>query len=116
MARRPSVSLDDIVKKAIEGVVERVSSAIARSIAETVAQRLEVELRKSAGKGVQGRPRRAGASRPRTEITRWTADRRARRVPTFVIELTGLKTKKAIVGKYGDGVVFEKGKPVPKAK
>jgi hypothetical protein len=30
--------------------------------------------------------------------------------------VTGLKTKKAIVGKYGDGVVFEKGKPAPKAR
>jgi len=50
------------------------------------------------------------------EITRWAADRRARRVPNFVIEATGLKTKKQIVAKFGDGVVFEKGKPLPKTK
>jgi hypothetical protein len=38
-------------------------------------------------------------------------------VPTFVIELTaGLDTKKKIVAKYGDGAVFEKGKPAPKTK
>jgi hypothetical protein len=30
--------------------------------------------------------------------------------------MTGLKTKKQIVAKFGDGVVFEKGKPAPKAK
>ncbi len=114
MARHADISLDDIVKQGIEGVVERVAAAIARSIADTVARRLEAELRKTVGKG--GRGRRASATRPRAEITRWAADRRARRVPTFVIEQTGLKTKKAIVTKYGDGVVFEKGKPAPKAR
>jgi hypothetical protein len=116
MARHASISLDDIVKNSIEGVVERVSAAIARSIADTVAQRLEAELKKTVGKGAPGRRGRGSGTRPRTEITKWTADRRARRVPTFVIEATGLKTKKGIVAKYGEGVVFEKGKPAPKAK
>jgi hypothetical protein len=116
MASRPAASLDEIVKNSIEGVVERVSAAIARSIADTVAQRLEAELKKTVGKGVRGRKVRGSGTRPRAEITKWAADRRARRVPTFVIDMTGLKTKKAIVGKYGDGVVFEKGKPAPKSK
>ena len=116
MASRPAASLDEIVKNSIEGVVERVSAAIARSIADTVARRLEAELKKTVGKGSRGRKGRVAGTRPRSEITKWAADRRARRVPTFVIELTGLKTKKAIVGKYGDGVVFEKGKPAPKSK
>ncbi len=116
MARHADVSLDDLVKRSIEGVVERVAAAMARSIAETVAQRLEAELKKTVGKGGRSRRGRGSGTRPRTEITRWAADRRARRVPTFVIDMTGLKTKKAIVGKYGDGVVFEKGKPAPKAR
>jgi len=116
MARHAGSSLDDIVKNAIEGVVERVAAAISRSIADTVAQRLEAELKKTVGKGGRGRRARGSSTRPRTEITRWAADRRARRVPTFVIEVTGLKTKKAIVAKYGDGVIFEKGKPAPKTK
>jgi hypothetical protein len=116
MARPINATLDDIVKSTIEGVVVRASAAIARSIADTVAQRLEAELKKTVGKGARAGRRRGAGTRPRAEITRWAADRRARRVPTFVIELTGLKTKKAIVGKYGDGVVFEKGKPAPKAK
>jgi hypothetical protein len=30
--------------------------------------------------------------------------------------MTGLKTKKQVVAKFGDGVVFEKGKPAPKPK
>ena len=33
-----------------------------------------------------------------------------------IIEATGLKTKKAIVSKYDDDAVFEKDKPLPKAK
>ncbi len=42
------------------------------------------------------------------------ADRRACRVPLFVIEMTGgLDTKKKIVAKYGAGAAFEKGKPLP---
>ncbi len=116
MARTASASLDQIVKRSIEGVVERLSAAIARSIADTVAARLEAELKKAAGKGGKVRRGRSAAARPRAEITRWVADRRARRVPTFVIEATSLKTKKAIVAKYGDGVTFEKGKPAPKPK
>jgi hypothetical protein len=44
------------------------------------------------------------------EIVRWVVDRHARRVPTFVIETTGLKTKAKIVAspKYGFGAVFDK--------
>ena len=61
MARHADVSLDDIVKRSIEGVVERVSAAIARSIADTVAQRLEAELKKTVGKG--GRSRRGAWQR-----------------------------------------------------
>lgn len=51
-----------------------------------------------------------------TEITRWVADSAARRVPKFVIELTGLDTKHAIVEKYGEGATFEKGRPAPSSK
>ena len=61
------------------------------------------------------RPDRYPASdRPKGEITRWIADERARRVPTFVIEQTGLKAKAQVIAKYGDRAVFEKGKPCPK--
>jgi hypothetical protein len=114
-------SLDAIVREAMEPVVKRASAAIAKAVAEIAAQRLESELENEvsrAGKGGGRGRRRAlnGRSRPRGDITRWAADRRARRVPNFVIDLTGLKTKKQIVAKYGDGVVFEKGKPAPKPK
>jgi hypothetical protein len=116
MPRGASTSVDDIVKSAIEGVVKRTAVAIAKSIADQVAERLEVELRKAAGPGARGRVGRPRVARPRAELTRWVADRRARRVPNFVIEQTSLKTKKAIVAKYGENAAFEKGKPAPKAK
>jgi hypothetical protein len=119
---RPSAqtSLDAIVRDAMEPVVRRASAAIARAVAEMAAERLESELESEVSRAarVRGRGRRGGArpSRPRGDITRWAADRRARRVPNFVIDMTGLKTKKQIVAKYGENVVFEKGKPAPKPK
>ncbi len=43
------------------------------------------------------------------------ADRRARRVPIVVIEMTaGIDTKKKIVAKFDENAAFEKGKPLPK--
>jgi len=116
MPRGASTSVDDIVKGAIEGVVKRTATAIAKAIADQVAERLEVELRKAAGQGGRGRVGRPRVTRPRAELTRWVADRRARRVPNFVIDQTSLKTKKAIVARFGEGATFEKGKPGPKPK
>jgi hypothetical protein len=121
MPRPPAhTTLDAAVRAAMEPVVKRASAAIARAVAEMAAAKLESELEAEvARKGGRGRRRRTvngASSRPRGEITRWAADRRARRVPNFVIDLTGLKTKKQIVAKFGDGVVFEKGKPAPKPK
>lgn len=106
--------IDDIIRKAADDVVAHVSSVIARQVAHLVEERISEEL---AGRraGARG-PRGAGARRPRAEITRWVADARARRVPNFVIEATGLDTKKKIVAKFGDGAAFERGKPLPRAK
>ncbi|MFL5273910.1 MAG: hypothetical protein ACJ79R_02995 [Anaeromyxobacteraceae bacterium] len=69
--------------------------------------------RAPAGRGTAGRPRRRP---PRVEMTRWVADRNARRVPTFVIEATGLDTKKKIVARFGENAAFEAGKPLPPAR
>jgi hypothetical protein len=115
MPRTSAPSIDALVKDALDGVVKRASVAIARTLAQLTAERLEVALRTEVTRTAHGGRRRRGR-RPSGEMTRWAADRRARRVPNFVIDLTGLKTKKQIVAKYGDGVVFEKGKPVPKTK
>ncbi len=117
-----SASIDEILRGAMEPVLKRASAAIARAIADMAAERLDRELqdgisrsRGKRGRAAVARPRRP--SRRRTEITRWVADRRARRVPKFVIEMTdGLDTKKKIVAKYGENAAFERGKPLPKVK
>jgi hypothetical protein len=120
MPRRAGrATAEDVILQAVESVVQRASVGISRAIAEILAARIDEELRAQVAKAVgKGGRRRAAAGkvRPRAEIDKWVADRRARRVPNFVIEMTGLKTKKQIVAKYGDSAVFEKGKGLPKAK
>jgi hypothetical protein len=117
MPRSAQTSIEDIIRETAEQVVAKVSGAIARQVGAMVQAELEREMKRSGGRG---RPRLpAGARRrrpPRKELTRWVADSRARRVPTFVIEATGLDTKKKIVGRFGANVAFEKGKPLPKPK
>ena len=114
---RTDHSIDALLASAVGDAIAKVAPRIAKVIAESAATRLEAHLQiKTSGRG-----RRAAAaetrSRTRAEITKWVADRNARRVPNFVIELTGgLDTKKKIVARFGEGVVFEKGKPLPKPK
>jgi hypothetical protein len=107
-----TTSIDAILRDAAEKVVSRVSAAIARQVGELVQERLQAEL----SNGALTRRGAGRRRRPRGEITRWTADVRARRVPNFVIELTSLDTKKKIVQKYGPNATFELGKPPPKPK
>ena len=112
MPRPATASIQSIIDQAVNAVLERFSESLDRAVAE--------ELRKqpaALGKVRRTQKRMVAVARPPrgAEITRWIADRRARRVPTFVVELTGgVDTKKKIVAKYGADVVFEKGKPAPK--
>ena len=120
MPRRSGrASAEEIILQAVENVVERASAGIARAISDILAARIDEELKAQVAKAV-GKGRKAGAGKargaPRVELEKWVADRRARRVPNFVIEQTGLKTKKQIIAKFGDNAAFEKGKPAPKAK
>jgi hypothetical protein len=108
MARSAAASIDAIIQETAARVAERVSGLIARQVGDLVNERLTAELERNVAA-----PRRAA---PRRELTRWVADARARRVPTFVIELTGLDTKKKVVAKYGANAAFERGKPAPRAK
>src|SRR5512141_3519970 len=108
-----TTSIDDIIQNAVSGVMARVGPKIAKAIAAAAASRLDRELAASVNGAKQANGRTA-RRRP-AEMTKWVADRRARRVPKFVIELTGgLDTKKKIVAKFGEGASFEKGKPLPK--
>jgi hypothetical protein len=120
MARRATeASIDALVRDAMEGVVRRASVAIARAVADLAALHLSEQLEAGVARAGRQRVRRAvpaRGGRVRADISKWAADRRARRVPNFVIEMTGLKTKKQIVQKFGENVVFEKGKAAPKAR
>jgi len=116
MARLAKNSVDEIIRSAMEKVMRRASAQIARALAEAAARQIDADigLALSRRKSV---PRRARSARRAGTITRWVADRRARRVPNFVIEMTGgLDTKKKIVARYGEGAAFEQGKAPPKAK
>ncbi len=117
MPRLTATSIDEVVQRAVQDVIARASRSIAASIAEMAAAELEEQLL-VANKHGRGRDpaHRPASRRPRREeLTKWVADHRARRVPTFVIELTGgLDTKKKIVAKFGEDAVFEKGRPLPK--
>jgi hypothetical protein len=109
-----TTNIDSIIREALAESVRKIAPAIARHVAAAAAEELETLLAmkgSKAGRASVSRPRR---TRPRTEITKWVADRNARRVPIFVIEATGLDTKKAIVAKFGENATFEKGKGLPK--
>jgi hypothetical protein len=117
MPRSPAaVSIEDILRDAASTVVVSVMKAIAPAVREAVA----AQAPKSAGRrrGTRVVAAKSGSARrpPRKEMTKWVADNRARRVPIFVIEATGLDTKKKIVAKYGENAKFDKGKPLPTAK
>ena len=115
MPRANANELEAIVRKAPAEVAASASAAIAKAVAAIAAEELEKNL--SVGLHLPLAARGAASrSRPRVEMTKWVADKRARRVPNFVIEATGCKTKKAIVAKYGDNAAFEKGRPLPRAK
>jgi hypothetical protein len=109
MAR--STTCDAVILEAISPVVARIAASIARDVSAMVAEQVKAALKDRAAVSQTRLPSRRQA-RGRVEITRWVADRRARRVPNFVKEMTGLDTKKKIVAKYGPNASFEKGKPL----
>jgi hypothetical protein len=118
MPRTSNASLDQIIQNTIAPVVQRAAAAIAQTIAAAAEESTSRQLGPSTKRAVTRRGR-GGRVRPRrrdVEMTEWTADRRARRVPTFVIEATGLDTKKKIVAKFGENATFHKDKPLPALK
>ena len=118
MPRTTNATIDEIIQNAIAPVVQRTAAAIAKAIAAATEESLSREVDRSL-KRSPARRSRGGSARPRrrnVEMTEWKADHRARRVPNFVIEATGLDTKKKIVAKFGENVTFYKGKPLPAPK
>ncbi len=117
MARVPTTSIDALLQDSVRQVISRAARDIATEIARLAALELEKQLA-IPERAARKLPRLPARRRhPKVEMTKWVADRRARRVPTFVIELTnGLDTKKKIVAKFGENAAFERGKPAPKPK
>jgi hypothetical protein len=112
-----SSTIDEILRQMVEPVLRRASASIVEALGEMTSAHLDHELKGSVararGPAASPRPR----PRRRAEMTRWVADRHARRVPLFVIEMTnGLDTKKKVVARFGPDAAFEKGKPLPKSK
>lgn len=107
-------TFEDLIAESVERTVQRIVSMIERKVERAAAARVAVEA--EGVRGTRGRKSRAGRPRARVEISAWVADKRARRVPNFVIEMTnGLDTKKKIVARFGENARFEKGKPLPQA-
>jgi hypothetical protein len=116
---------DDKLQAEVEALVRefaaRVTRLVAQSIADEVEGALSRHVRRDAEPAREGarppaapRAARAARARPRAEaVERWVPDRRARRVPNFVIEATGLRTKREILDRYGEHAIFEKGQPAP---
>jgi hypothetical protein len=112
-----SATLDEIIRAAIAPVLERASAALAKAFAEVANERTGRELVRGKRQArPRGKPAASSRRRRNVEMTQWAADRRARRVPTFVIEATGLDTKKKIVARFGEGATFLRGKPLPVPK
>jgi len=110
---RATETFEEIIASAVSQAIAKIGPAIQRRVAELAAEELEKNLAMN-GKGTARRAARRARARG-ADITKWVADNRARRVPKFVIEATGLDTKKKIVAKFGENATFEKGKPLPKA-
>lgn len=115
---RPADSIEAIIEAAVSQAMRGVVPAIQRHVAALAAEELARGLAvRNGGKGARAAAGVAGRRARAADITKWVADKRARRVPKFVIEMTGgLDTKKKIVAKFGANTVFEKGKPLPKPK
>lgn len=110
---RPTASIDEIISAAVAQAVARIGPAIQRRVAALAAEELEKTLAlRGDARRMRGPARRVRARG--ADLSRWVADTRARRVPKFVIEATGLDTKKKIVARFGANAAFEKGKPLPK--
>ncbi len=107
---RTAVSIEELVSRAVSQSIRRIAPVIQRHVAMLAAEELERNLALEPGRG----GRRSGRRLRPEDISRWVADNNARRVPKFVIQATGLDTKKKIVARYGPNATFEKGKPLPK--
>jgi len=110
-----SSSISEIIEEAVQRVVGRASKALHQAVRQAAKERERREGDRSSRRSELHRKTPGRIHRRPEEMTRWVADNAARRVPKFVIEATGLDTKKKIVARFGPNVAFEKDKPLPPA-
>ena len=92
-----------------EALIDAVASAVDRVFAEhlgTAAPGAKAPLARKARK----------AGKKAGPLTKWSPNKRARRVPLFVIKATDIKTKQGILKKWDANAVFLAGKPLPPEK
>jgi hypothetical protein len=107
----------------LQNEIERLAREFAARVTQLVADAIVGEVQAAMARGGGGAAASAGGEPRRTPrrerrvaagpVERWVPDRRARRVPKFVIEVTGLEKKADIVERYGEHAIFEKGQPAP---
>jgi hypothetical protein len=102
----------------IERLAREFAGRVTRLVADAIVAEVQDALARNAGPSGAGEdePRRAPRAERRpaaAPLDRWIPDRRARRVPKFVIEATGIWKKAEIVERYGEHAIFEKGQPAP---
>jgi hypothetical protein len=103
----------------IERLAREFAGRVTRLVADAIVAEVQAAMtRAPAGAAAPGEGE--GRRAPRRErrlsappVARWVPDRRARRVPKFVIEATGLERKADIVERYGEHAIFERGQPAP---
>jgi len=101
----------------IERLARGFAAEVTRLVADAIVAEVQAAMARPAG-AAAARGERVRAARPQRRlqaslVERWVPDRRARRVPKFVIESTGLATKRQIVERFGEHAIFEKGHPAP---
>jgi hypothetical protein len=110
--------MDGKLQDEIERLAREFAARVTKLVADAIVAEVQATMARGPGAAASGggEPRRA----PRRErrlaagpVERWVPDRRARRVPKFVIEATGLEKKADIVERYGEHAIFEKGQPAP---
>jgi hypothetical protein len=112
-------AIEEMVHDTVASLIQQVSKHVASQLTAQITAEFTQQLGKSNGasRAPEASPAKATKKAARVgPITKWVADDRARRVPNFVIDATGLDKKQSIITKFGDGAVFEVGKDLPKKK
>src|SRR6266536_2615801 len=100
---RTNTTIDEIVRAAVTDAIRRITPAIQRQVAAYAAEELERNLAVNGARARQPTSARPPRRTRGEDLTKWVADRNARRVPKVVIEgAGGLDTEHQIVASVGE--------------